>query len=319
MSRKRKDTATEDYLFGGFRNNTPRNRKQLYETMFMRTLTEFATNRFKWTGLPDEVDKRFLEMELFRSALVVFFYDDKDYGRYFALRGSGAGRWNMYDNPTTFTVTGNGMINRTLSSGASGDCVPIWANTLRIPDWDLVLLQSSKLAEIERTIEINLQAMRKPFLFLVDDTERVTFQNMWRQLQEGQPAVFGTKGFGDKLDDKVKLFDMKIDKDLVLNLQISKSKIWNETMTYLGIDNANQDKRERLVADEVSANDSQISAARNASLNARQYACEIINKKYKLDIQCEWNSDMDLTMTGGNELALGGISDNSNGIGGVFK
>ncbi len=161
--------------------------------------------------------------------------------------------------------------------------------------------------------------MRKPFLFLVDDTERVTFQNMWRQLQEGQPAVFGTKGFGDKLDDKVKLFDMKIDKDLVLNLQISKSKIWNETMTYLGIDNANQDKRERLVADEVSANDSQISAARNASLNARQYACEIINKKYKLDIQCEWNSDMDLTMTGGNELALGGISDNSNGIGGVFK
>lgn len=315
MSRNKRN-ATEEYLYGGFRNNVPRNRKQLYETMFMRTLTEFATNRFKWTGLPDEVDKRFLEMELFRHALVVFFYDDKNFERYFALRGSGAGQWNMYDNPTTYTVTGNAMINRQLKSS---ECVPIWANTLRIPDWDLVLLQSSKLAEIERTIEINLQAMRKPFMFVVDDTERLTFQNMWKQLVEGQPAIFGTKGFGDSLDDKVKLFDMKIDKDLVLNLQISKSKIWNETMTYLGIDNANQDKRERLVADEVSANNAQIDAARNAALNARQYACEIINKKYALDIECVWNEDAALTMTGGDDFPMIGTQDNSNGIGGTFK
>lgn len=313
MSKKR--DHVEEYLYGPFRNNPPRDRKALYETMFMRTLTEFATNRFKWSGLPDSVDRRFIELELFRHALIVFYFD-KDYDRYLALRGSGAGKWNMYDNPTTFTIVGNTMINKRLRAGK--ECVPIWSNTLRVPDWDLVLLQATKLAEIERTIEINLQAMRKPFMFAVSDVERQTFVNVWRQAVEGQPVIFGTEMLGDMLDNKVKLFDLGIDKDLVLNLQISKSKIWNETMTYLGIDNANQDKRERLVADEVAANDSQVHAARNAAMNARQYACEQINKRYGLDVSCEWNDDA-LTSASGGDFSMVATQDNSNGIGGTYK
>lgn len=310
MSRKR--DYVEEYIYGPFRNNPPRDRKALYETMFMRTLTEFATNRFKWTGVPDTVDIRFLELELFRKGLIVFYFDS-DFDRYLALRSSGLGKWNMYDNPTQFQVIGNTMVNKKLRAT---DCVPIWSNTLRVPDWDLVLLQSTKLAEIERTIEINLMAMRHPHMFAVDDTERLTFQNIWRQVQEGQPAIFGTQILGDSIEDKIKLFDLNIDKDLVLNLQIAKSKIWNETMTYLGIDNANQDKRERLVADEVAANDSQIHAARNASLNARQYACEQINDMYPdLDIWCEWNDTLE-PMTGNAGFPT---QDNSNGIGGAFK
>lgn len=288
MSRRKRDYV-EEYLYGPFRGNAPRDRHALYETMYMRILTEYATNRFKWKNLPEEIDRRFLEYELFRHALVVFFYDDRDYERYFALRGSGAGKWNMYDNPTTFSVIGNTMINRRLKAGT--ECVPIWANTMRVPDWDLVLLQATKLAEIERTIEINLQAMRKPFVFAVEDTERLTFTNVWRQVQEGEPVIFGTSTLGESLENKVKLFDLKIDKDLVINLQLAKAKIWNETMTYLGINNSNQDKRERLVADEVGANDQQVSAARNSAMGARKYAVEQINKRYGLDVQVEWNED----------------------------
>jgi hypothetical protein len=290
---KRKRDHVEEYLYGPFRGNAPRDRLALYETMYMRILTEFATNRFKWTGLPDEIDRRFLEYELFRHALVVFFYEDKNFNRFFALRGSGAGAWNMYDNPTRFTVSGNNMAGKLPAHINGRDCVPIWANTMRVPDWDLVLLQSSKLASIERTIEINLMAMRKPFLFAVNDNERLTFQNMWRSVQEGEPAVFGTDVFqGNTLDDKIKLFDMKIDKDLVINLQLAKAKIWNETMTMLGINNSNQDKRERLVADEVGANDAQVSAARNSAMGARKYALSLINRRYpELNVQVEWNED----------------------------
>lgn len=288
MSGRRRDYV-EEYLYGPFRSNAPKQRLALYETMYMRILTEFATNRFKWSGLPDEIDRRFVEYELFRHALVVFFHDDKDYNRYFALRGSGVGKWNMYDNPVTFNALGNTMISRKLQAGS--ECIPIWSNTVRVPDWDLVLLQSTKLAEIERTIEINLMAMRKPFMFAVEDTERLTFTNLWRQVQEGEPVIFGTPLLGDSLENKVKMFDMKIDKDLVINLQLAKAKIWNETMTFLGINNSNQDKRERLVVDEVGANDQQVSAARNSAMGARKYAVEQINKKYGLSVEVEWNED----------------------------
>lgn len=316
MTRRRNDNAV-DHLYGNFKNNPNRNRKTLYERMYIRVLTEICANRFSWKNLPKEIDTRFLELQLFRQALCVFFFDT-EYDRYFALRGSGAGHWNMYDNPISFTVTGNSMINRQLQAGnpltkseiaiVNGEpvetvtivkdgCVPIWANTLRTPDWDIVFLQATKLAEIEQTIEINLRAMRKPFLFAVDDNERLSFMNVWRQHQEGQPVIFGTQSLGENLDEKVKLFDLGIDKEIVLNLQISKSKIWNETMTLLGINNANQEKRERLVADEVSANDSQIMAVRNSALSSRQYAAEWINELYGLDVEVEWNETAPMGMT----------------------
>lgn len=292
MSRKKRDYV-EEYLYGPFRGNAPRDRKALYQTMYMRVLSEFATNRFKWTGLPVEIDRRFVELELFRHALVVFFeLDNENFKGYMALRGSGAGNWNMYDNPTSFTVTGNSMGHLLPSKLTGKECVPIWANTMRVPDWDLVLLQSSKLAEIERTIEINLMAMRVPFLFAVNDNERLTFANMWKQIQDGDPAIFGTEAMmGETLDQRIKLMDLKIDKDLVINLQLAKAKIWNETMTFLGINNSNQDKRERLVADEVAGNDQQVSAARNSAMGARKYACEQINRKYGLNVAVEWNED----------------------------
>lgn len=308
MSGRKRDYV-EEYLYGPFRNNAPRNRLALYETMYMRILTEFATNRFKWSGLPDEIDRRFIEYELFRHALVVFFYDSRDYARYFALRGSGVGKWNMYDNPVTFQAIGNTMVNRRLQAGS--ECVPIWANTVRVPDWDLVLLQSTKLAEIDRTIEINLMAMRKPFLFAVSDTERLTFQNVWRQAQEGEPVIFGTEMMMDALDNKIKLFDLKIDRELVVNLQLAKAKIWNETMTFLGINNSNQDKRERLVVDEVGANDQQVSAARNSAMGARKYAVEQINRKYSLAVSVEWNEDEAIQNTSDGPMQGGGGLHNS--------
>jgi hypothetical protein len=306
VSRRKRDYV-EEYLYGPFRGNAPRDRHALYETMYMRVLCEYATNRFKWTGLPEEIDRRFVEYELFRHALVVFFHEDEKsnprgegfahFDRYFALRGSGAGAWNMYDNPTTFTVVGNNMGGLLPRKLTGRQCVPIWANTMRVPDWDLVLLQATKLADIERTIEINLKAMRKPFLIGVNDNERMTFMNVWRAADEGDPVVWGTPDLMARVDDAIKLLDLKIDKDLVLNLQISKAKIWNETMTFLGINNSNQDKRERLVADEVAANDQQVSAARNSAMGARKYAAEQINRMFKLNVTVEWNED-ELIMPG---------------------
>lgn len=304
MSRRRPDNAIDDMYGGRFKNNSAANRKFLYEKMYVRILTEICTNRFTWSGLPEEIDRRFLELQLFRQALVVFFFD-KRYDRYFALRGSGTGRWNMYDNPVTFNVTGNSMINEMLQAGKdfldaeTGEvirqkCVPIWANTLRTPDLDVIYLQASKLADMERTIEIAAMAMRKPFLFVLNDNEKQSFYNMWRQIQEGQPGIFGTNALGDNLEDKVKLIDMKIDKELILNLQIAKSKMWNETMTLLGVNNANQDKRERLVSDEVSANDEQIAHVRSSALGARKYAAEWINSVFGLNVSVEWNEDVSM-------------------------
>jgi hypothetical protein len=67
-----------------------------------------------------------------------------------------------------------------------------------------------------------------------------------------------------------------------------KHNLWNEVMTYLGIGNAKQDKKERLVADEVAANDEQIESSREVMLKARQLACDKINNMFNLSISVDY-------------------------------
>ena len=61
--------------------------------------------------------------------------------------------------------------------------------------------------------------------------------------------------------------------------------------TFLGINNANQDKRERLVASEVDANDEQVEQARFNMLDARLDACKLINDMFGLDISVKFRND----------------------------
>ena len=69
------------------------------------------------------------------------------------------------------------------------------------------------------------------------------------------------------------------------------SQIWNEALTYLGISNINVQKKERLITDEVSRNMGGVIASRYSRLNARQVACDKINKMFGLNVWCEYRED----------------------------
>jgi hypothetical protein len=304
MSKKKQDLVFENYYQPHLnrRNNSPvQNQQSMTERMYMRILTELATNRFKWVGLPDTIDARFLELTLFYNALAVFYWD-RDFDRYLVLRASGAGPTNFYDNPTSFTVTGGAMINKTLGPK---NCVPIWSNYLRTPDLDIVLVYSKKLANIDRTIEIASDNMRQNKLVTTTEDQRLSWVNILRQMMEGQPVIFGTRQLQM---EELNVFDLAPHPETLPNLQVAKTKIWNECMTYLGINNANQEKRERLVADEVSANDQQIAATRAINMNAREQACEQINRMYKgLDVSVQFNLDANVLSQGITALPDDGL------------
>ena len=293
MSRKR-DLVWDNYyapFAAGFRSNPTNDLHALTERMYMRHLTELAINRFKWTGLPKSIDPRFMELELFRHALVVFYYD-YEFGRHLALAASGNGGLNMYENPVSYTTYGNRMQTKTLKGK---DCVPIWANMLRTPDLDIVTVYAKRLAEMDTTIRINSKNLRKTKIIAANENSRLSMQNIQRQVDEGVEWI----GVQESMNDlsNIQALDLGGDPVGLLNLMIAKSKLWNECMTMLGINNANQDKKERLVADEVAANDDQVFATRGIALNSRKLACELINDKFKwpdgsnLEISVDFNTD----------------------------
>ena len=295
MSKNRRDYVQEEIYDGhnGRKRMRPGHspnvsRKQILTRMYERVLTEMAMNRFTWNGMPETIDLRFLEMSLLQKALAVFYYD-AEYARYLALRGSGSGITNMYNNPTEFRVYGNSMLNKTLKAN---ECVPIWANYWRSPDWDIITVYSQRLAEADRTIEINMLNSRHPFVFAVDANERLSMQNAFRQIEEGMPVIWGTENLSlSALQDKVSVFNIEGDKDNLVNFMTVKTRIWNEALTLLGIMNVNSEKRERMVVEEASGASGQVMAMRAIALNARQYAADQINEMFKLDVSVSWNLD----------------------------
>ena len=264
-------------------------RREILTGMYARVLSEMCMNRYHWTGLPEEIDPRFLEMSLFSQGLSVFFWDN-EFNRYFALRGAGMGTPNMYNNPTEFIVYGNTMVNKTMRGD---DCVPIWNNYLRTGDTDIVGVYARRLAEIDTTTEIDLIHMRMPVLLTADTNERKSVMDAYKQLAEGKPMiaeVSSVTGLGT-LQDKISSISTGIDKDYLPHVMEAKVKTWNEALTLLGIMNVNSSKKERMVVEEASGSSGQVLAMRAVNLQARKYACEWINAKYGLSVDVTWNLD----------------------------
>jgi hypothetical protein len=306
-------SVNADYVARGRRsqsNNDAANRMTEYHEMHIDNFTELCMNRFEWTGLPPEVDVRFLELTLFYYGVAVYFYDDR-YDKFFAMRGTPSGLLNPIDNPTTFNVFGNGFIPRTLSTERqrmpilgennmpSGEfeivdpeCVPIWANYLRRPEVRNVQMYARRLADIDTTLDINTLSARRTKVIAATQNTRLSVENFNRQVDEGQPVI--TVANSD-LPQMVTALDLGIDTQSIEFLHRYRTRVLNEAMGLLGINNQNQDKVERLVAAEVDANNEQVASSKNVALNARQDAARRISERYGTEVTVDYKTDQFLS------------------------
>ena len=169
--------------------------------------------------------------------------------------------------------------------------VPIWANYVRIPDLDVIRIYASRLAWIDRTLEINAKNARRNKVLKAPQNMSLSVQNFARQQDEGSEYIQVTGAMQDM--EFIEALDLGVNPDSYDKLSILRTREWNNCMTLLGIDSANQDKKERLVAAEVSANDSQAESFRNVNLNARRQACEAISEVFGLTITVEYNTQVE--------------------------
>lgn len=256
--------------------------------MYQRILTELCMNRFEWKGLPDSGDPRNIERNLFYRALAVYFHDEKT-GKDLILEGSPYGQLNYNDQPTHFVIGAIGYQGDILSAtGSKPDCVPIWANYMRLPDLDIVMEYSYLLAELHTTIGINSRNARQTKVMQADQNGRFSAANINRMIDEGQSVIPVNAPLGEMFT----VLDLGINPLILEQLPLLKTRIWSECMTMLGIDNSNQDKKERLVSDEVQANNGQIEASRRVNLNARQEAAARINDRFGTNISVDYYTEV---------------------------
>jgi len=310
--KKRRDHVAHDFYgrMRGYQRSSPaQNDEAILEGMYERILGELAMNRFKWTGFPESVDTRFLEMQLHLNGLIVVFKDIGSKNRtgtnhIFALRGTPSGPRNMLDNPVAFTLSGPGMAQHFQGVQlAINKCVPIWPNYFRRTDWDIISTYARKLAKIDRTIEINLESARRTKVLVYDENTRLSAENINRMIDAGEPAIRVKYDLGQMIT----ALDLGVDPKSIETLSVVRSRLWSEAMGLLGIDNANQDKKERLVESEVDANSDQVENMRRVNLNARQDACKAMQRMFPEELGNVWvdyHTTLDTTLP-----SLGGAPD----------
>lgn len=267
---------------GGARNNT-RTKEFIITNMWARKISDLCMSRFVWHGLPESVDARFLERTIFTDGVAVYFRHEL--GADMVLPAAPSSQLDVYDNPLEFRVVGNQWVNKTIPAT---ECVPIWTNYMRVPDLDIVNIYAARLAQFDLSLDSLIVTTRHPVIMIGEESMRASLQAAFRQVADGQPVLLGYDSFGQTLQDKIMPFDMGISVDEIAGVQVAKTRVWNECMNLLGINAANQDKRERLVADEVAANDDIVSMCRGSALDARRAACRQIGAKFGVPVEVEW-------------------------------
>lgn len=249
-------------------------------TDYYYRLMLLARSVFKWNNLPNGMNEKWIENFLFKYGECVF-YKDNNRGLMVAQSVT-SGSLNNYEEPTMVTPTGLDIHCTELKVGK--ECVLIRNNDERIPTSFPVQLFAYRLAEISRTIDININAQKTPVLVVTTEKQKLTLKNIYSQWNGYEPVIYGDKN----LETPELLRVLKTDAPIVFpELQNQKQTIWNECLTFLGINNANTEKRERLITTEVEANNTHIDLSADCLLKSRQRACEEINKLFGTNISVE--------------------------------
>ena len=247
-------------------------------------LKELAINMYKWEGLPDTIDERFLELTLFDNGYGLYFRDEI-IGDLF-LQCTIGGELDVYRIPINrMAYSVNGYQN----FKTKADSVIVFNNFLHTATHIDIDMFAQKLYNVSRAIDVNINAQKTPLMIVCDEKQKLTMKNVYMQYEGNEPFIFANKNF-----ETNSIQVLKTDAPFIADrLSIEKNRIWNEAMLFLGINNNNMDKKERQISDEVNSNLEQISMSRQIGLNARRQGAKEINRMFGTNISVNYNPELE--------------------------
>lgn len=249
---------------------------------YLERMKKICLSMFEWQNLPQSMNARFLEMCLFYNGQATLLYSD-DYG-FINTMASDGGYINIYGLPTELNCYSYRFNERrslyTVDTGEEKgkECILVLNNYERVPTTASISLFAYRLAEAQRTADVNIKAQRTPILITTDQKQYFTLKKMYEEYDGNTPAIFADKN----LISPDALKAMKTDAPLILSdIMEYKREIWNEFLTFMGLQNLSE-KKERLISNEVDSNNELINMNLQALLIPRKEACRQFNEKYGL-------------------------------------
>ena len=255
--------------------------EQVNDSNFNRLFNLFSTlalNRFKWDNLPKGLESRHIENALFRFGQAGFV-DDKDLGL-ICLPSSPRGL-NVYGDPTEILLTGNGYSKEYKVK----DVVRIMNNDLCYPTIVHINYYADKISRCDKAIDMNVRHQKTPYILKTTKQNELSMKNLINKIERDDYAIFIDEKMTNGGDTGL-IVDQTLVPFVADKLQEHKNNLVCELLTILGLNNndSNNMKKERLIVDEVNANNQEIEMYLDTDFKNRKKACEEINAKFGLNI-----------------------------------
>lgn len=294
--------AFADYMFAdnSISLNTLKPGNTLLCWMFTRYLLQKTISVFKW-NLPEHWDNIYFLYVLYCFGRVAIINTDR-----FGVipQACGLMGYNVFYRPT------NAIITNPLLTGIIQPRIGIETTLLSLePDYggimDIVTHYANLLAQASEAAAVNLNNSKVAYAFFLDASNgkarAETFYKAFDAVSNGQPAVVIDKNLVNEDGSPAwGLFTQDVKSNYILSDIIrDMRKIESDFDTRIGIPNANTDKPERLITDEVNANNVETSITCAGWLERLKKDCEKANRMFGLSLSVDWRYPPQLLRNGG--------------------
>lgn len=254
---------------------------------FSKYLLQKAMSVFRWK-LPKSWDRDYFLYSLYCWGSVAVFRTAK-YG-VIPQACSLSGR-DIFYRPNTALIS-NPLINGTpLKLGIGADCVLFKLQPNYSGIMDIVTYYAEMMALCAQNIGVNLINSKLAYVFTANSKSSAeSFKKIFDDIASGKPATVIDKNLrGKDGKNNWEYFSQNLSQNYIAGDVLSDlRKIEQMFDTDIGIPNANTDKRERLITDEVNSNNIETFSKCDLWLEELQKRCDDVGELFGVEISVDW-------------------------------
>lgn len=253
---------------------------------FQKYLLQKAISVFKW-NLPANWDKDFFLYGLYSFGHMAVINTDK-FGvipQFCGLIG-----YNVFYRPTQAVIS-NPLLNGIIQPKIDTQCTVFKMNADYSGIWDIVSYYADMMAMAAQTAGINMFNSKLSYLFFAKDKAAAeSYKKMCDKVLSGEPvAVVGKDLYSNEGTKAWDMFAQDLKQNYIVH-EVLTDLLKYEAMfcTAVGLPNANTEKKERMIVDEVNANNTETNSNAEMWLERFKKDAEKTNRMFGTKISVDW-------------------------------
>lgn len=271
------DDMLRDYFTTNPKKVDPASTTYMY---YVDSLFRKAQSIYKFNGMPENWDYDYFTTVLLGDGIIAI----TDTAMGVLPLKCGVSGINVFNHPNRIIIANPILGNLEREIDSDGVLVKMNYN-YRSPIMPIVYKYATMLADCDGSIAVNLQNSKVAFIgFCTSKQQAQSMKLMYDEISKGSPAVFVK---GDQINAEQIYYNHVKENFIAGEVQILKRKIMSEFLTEIGINNANTDKKERLITDEANANNNEIQLNAGYWLDNIKEGLDKANEMFGLDLSVE--------------------------------